>query len=77
MGTMPVTITGPGARFSDLMLPSIKAHIKSNLQVRFDTMPELAIDEDEAALIYQGNVATSLADLHSNVIAMRKSQGNQ
>lgn len=76
MGTMPVTITGPGALFSDLILPSIQSHIKSNLQVRFDTMPEISIDSDDAALIYQGNVATSLADLDSNVIAMRKSTGN-
>ena len=75
MGTMPVTITGPGARFSDLMMPGMEAHIKSNLQVRFDTMPDLAIENDEAALIYQGNVGTSLGELDTNVIATRKSQG--
>ncbi len=74
LGTMPISITGSGAKFSDLMLPSMEIHIKNNLQVRFDDMPSLTIEEDEAALIYEGNVQASLGELDVNVIARRKLQ---
>ncbi len=71
LGTMPITITGSGARFADLLLPSIQSHIKNNLQVRFDEMPPIEIEMDETDLIFRGNVQASLADLDQNVIATR------
>jgi predicted NBD/HSP70 family sugar kinase len=72
LGTMPVTIIGEGTQFIDLLMPGIETHIKKNLQVRFDSMPPLTVGEDEAELIFQGNVQASLADLDGNVIADRK-----
>lgn len=74
LGTMPITITGTGAKFLDLMLPSIEHHIKNNLQVRFEDMPSLTVDTDESSLIYEGNVQASLSELDTNVIARRKLQ---
>lgn len=72
LGTMPVTITGPGLAFLDLMKESMEAHIRNNLQVRFDTMPNMLIDDDEAGLVFQGNIQASLADLDAGMMAERK-----
>jgi len=74
LGTMPVTITGPGIAFFDLMKESMEAQIRNNLQVRFDTMPDIVIDTDEAELIFQGNIQASLADLDAGIMAERKSE---
>ncbi|MGB7334525.1 MAG: ROK family transcriptional regulator [Salaquimonas sp.] len=77
LGTMPITITGPGANFLDLMLPSMEVHIKNNLQVRFENMPALTVEMNEAGLIYEGNVQASLGELDVNVIAKRKLQESE
>jgi predicted NBD/HSP70 family sugar kinase len=75
LGTMPVTITGPGMAFLDLMREAMETQIKNNLQVRFDEMPSLQVDEDEAGLVYQGNVQASLADLDTGIMADRRVYG--
>ena len=72
LGTMPIAITGAGTAFLDLMMPGIEGHVKSNLQVRFDRMPPITIEADEAGLIFQGNVDASLNELDMNVIAKLK-----
>ena len=62
---MPLTITGPGIRYLDLMLPSIKANIVNNLVVRFSDVPKITVRDDEEELVFQGNAQSCLADLDS------------
>ncbi len=60
---MPVTITGPGVRYLDLMLPSMEANISNHLLVRFESRPEISVRDDEPSLVFDGNVQASLAEL--------------
>ncbi|MGI9400176.1 MAG: ROK family transcriptional regulator [Rhizobiaceae bacterium] len=75
LGLMPVTITGPGVSFFDLMQSGFEKHVSANLQVRFESVPEVNFELDEPNLIYEGNVEASLVDLDQNVIAARRAEG--
>lgn len=75
LGLMPVTITGPGVRFFDLMQGGFEKHVNTNLQVRFESVPEITFEIDEPNLIYEGNVEASLVDLDLHVIAERRTEG--
>ncbi|MEM7463800.1 MAG: ROK family protein [Pseudomonadota bacterium] len=75
LGLMPVTITGPGVRFFDLMQSGFEKHVNTNLQVRFESVPEISFEMDEPNLIYEGNAEASLVDLDMNVIAERRAEG--
>lgn len=77
LGAMPLTITGPGLRYFDLMKAGMENHIHNNLPARFGQVPEIAFEAEEAILIFEGNVEASLADLDRNVIAERKLMGVQ
>lgn len=63
---MPLTITGPGIRFLDLMLPALEANLANNLVVRFASTPKISIRDDEGELVFQGNVQACLADLDAD-----------
>jgi predicted NBD/HSP70 family sugar kinase len=63
---MPMTITGPGVRYLDLMLPALQANLANNLVVRFSAAPEISIRDDEGELVFQGNVQTCLSELDSD-----------
>jgi len=77
LGTMPVTITGPGLEFFDLMSEGFEKNIESNLQVRLYSMPTLALNSDEPGLIFQGNVQASLADLDANIMSERNANNRK
>jgi predicted NBD/HSP70 family sugar kinase len=63
---MPLTITGPGIRYLDLMLPALEANLANNLVVRFAGAPKISIRGDEGELIFQGNVQACLSDLDAD-----------
>ena len=63
---MPLTITGPGIRYLDLMLPALKANLANNLVFRFAAPPEISIRDDEGELVFQGNVEACLSDLDAD-----------
>lgn len=63
---MPMTITGPGIRYLDLMLPALKANLANNLVVRFTAPPEISIRDNESELVFQGNVQTRLSELDTD-----------
>ncbi len=75
LGLMPVTITGPGVGFFDLMQSGFEKHVNTNLQVRFESVPEISVEMDEPNLIYEGNAEASLVDLDMNVIAESRAEG--
>lgn len=70
-GTMPLTITGSGTRYLDLMLPAIKTQIKKNLQVKFGGMPEISIREDDTSLVFEGNIQSCLSDLDLRIVELQ------
>lgn len=74
-GAMPLNVTGPGARYLDLMREGFDTHIAANLETRFGEPPAINIIEDEAHLIFEGNVQNALAELDTNVMAV--SAGNR
>ncbi len=63
---MPLTITGPGIRFLDLMLPALEANLANNLVVRFADAPKISIRDDEGELVFRGNVQACLSDLDAD-----------
>ncbi len=63
---MPLTITGPGIRYLDLMLPALEANLANNLVVRFAGPPKISIRDDESELVFRGNVQACLADLDTD-----------
>lgn len=63
---MPLTITGPGIRYLDLMLPALEANLANNLVVRFAGAPEISIRDDEGELIFEGNVQACLSELDAD-----------
>lgn len=60
---MPLTITGPGIRYLDLMLPALKVNLANNLVLRFAATPEISIRDDEGELVFQGNAQACLSEL--------------
>lgn len=74
---MPLTITGPGLRFYDLMKESFEEPIKRNLQVRYGKMPEITLHADQASLVFDGNIESSLSYLDSNILAAGKAGERQ
>jgi len=54
-GPMPLTVTGPGVKYWDLMQASFEAPIRQNLQVRHGKMPEISIEENQSQLIFEGH----------------------
>ncbi len=70
-GTMPLTITGAGTRYLDLMLPAIKTQIEKNLQVKFGGMPEISIRDDDTSLVFEGNIQSCLSDLDLKIMELQ------
>lgn len=72
VGTMPITITGSGVQFFDLMRQDFEKYIKSNLQVRVGSMPKLSTVNDESKLIFQGNTQVVLDGLDATISTSQK-----
>lgn len=70
-GPMPITVTGPGVKYWDLMKSSFEAPLHQNLQVRHGQMPKITIEENQSQLIFEGHVSTCLSDLDADVISAR------
>ncbi len=76
-GVMPLTITGPGLIFFDLLEDALRKHMAHNLQVRFGSLPAISFEVEETNLIFRGNVQASLSDLDESVIAKRATKENE
>ncbi|MGV1951437.1 ROK family transcriptional regulator [Agrobacterium vitis] len=58
--TLPVTITGPGTRYYDLLAQGIEEGLAQSLQVRLDGAPPISLVGDEADLVQEGHVDHAL-----------------
>ena len=70
-GPMPVTITGPGVAYFDLMQDQFKRHFEQNLRIRVSHMPSISVETDEARLVFSSNAQVSLAAFDSQYVATR------
>ena len=68
LGTMPISITGSGMRYFDLMHDEFVENLKSNLQIRFEELPQINMIEEEPILIFNGNVQTMLSQLDAKIL---------
>ncbi|BCH65303.1 transcriptional regulator [Agrobacterium vitis] len=58
--TLPVTITGPGTRYYDLLAQGLEEGLAQSLQVRLDGAPPISLVGDEADLVQEGHVDHAL-----------------
>lgn len=68
-GKMPVYITGPGARFYDLMERGLVEGMGQSRAIRREGLPEMTIILDETALVLAGHLDLALAHMDRTAIA--------
>jgi predicted NBD/HSP70 family sugar kinase len=71
-GAMPVTITGPGLEFFDLMQEGFMEQINTNLLVRLGQPLELSFVQNEPGLVFESNVSVTLRHFDETQVATRK-----
>lgn len=67
-GKMPVYITGPGARFYDLMERGLVEGMAQSRAIRREGLPDLKIILDETALVLAGHLDLALAHMDRTAI---------
>lgn len=71
-GPMPITVTGPGSAFYDLLEPAMSQQINQSLRIRLEGQCEIIQGKILSDLVYQGNIETCITELDNTVIAQRK-----
>ncbi|MDM9628979.1 ROK family transcriptional regulator [Rhizobium sp. S152] len=66
---MPVTITGPGTRYFDLLRPGIEEGLAQSHLVRMEGMPELRVVLDEPMLVFEGHLNRALSVIDGDIVA--------
>lgn len=65
---MPVTITGPGTRYFDLLRPGIEEGLSQSHLVRMEGMPELRVVLDEPMLVFEGHLNRALSVIDGDIV---------
>ncbi len=65
---MPVTITGPGTRYFDLLRPGIEEGLAQSHLVRMEGMPELRVVLDEPMLVFEGHLNRALSVIDGDIV---------
>ncbi|MCJ7996449.1 ROK family transcriptional regulator [Rhizobium cremeum] len=68
---MPITITGPGTRYYDLLRQGIEEGLSQSHIVRFSGMPEISVAFDEGALVFEGHLDHALALIDQDIVQLR------
>jgi predicted NBD/HSP70 family sugar kinase len=66
--SMPIAITGPGARYYDLLLEGITEGLADSHVVRMEGMPELRVLADEPTLVFEGHLNRALTIMDSDIV---------
>ncbi|WP_165221136.1 ROK family protein [Affinirhizobium pseudoryzae] len=69
--TMPITVTGPGTRFYDLLAGGMEEGLRQSLHVRLSGLPKIEVVSNEAELVFDGHVDRTLAAVDLKVAALR------
>ena len=72
LGPMPVTITGPGIEFYDLLVDDLQSQISQNLQVRLSKAPPIDFVSDERALVFESAADVAFARFDREHVAVRR-----
>lgn len=73
--SMPVTITGPGTRFMDLLSRGIEEGLRQSQEVRLQGMPAISVAPDEATLVFEGHLDRALTQVDRTLAADRPVAG--
>ncbi|SMC85143.1 ROK family transcriptional regulator [Rhizobium sp. RU36D] len=65
---MPVAITGPGARYFDLMRAGMEEGLSQSQVVRMEGMPILSVVPDEPQLVFQGHLERAMALVDEDIV---------
>lgn len=68
-GIMPLTISGRGLKYFDLMREGFEEPLNQNLNVRLEKMPAIEFHSGQTSLIYEGNIANCLKQLDANILS--------
>ena len=75
--SMPVTITGLGARFMDLLSRGIEEGLMQTQQGRLQGMPAITIAPDEATLVFEGHLDRALTQVDRMLAGERPPTGDK
>ncbi len=75
--SMPVTITGLGARFIDLLSRGIEEGLMQTQQGRLQGMPAITIAPDEATLVFEGHLDRALTQVDRMLAGERPAPGDK
>ncbi len=65
---MPIAITGPGARYYDLLREGIEEGLAQSQIVRMEGMPELRVVADEQILVFEGHLNRALSIIDTDIV---------
>lgn len=65
---MPIAITGPGARYYDLLREGIEEGLAQSHVVRMEGMPDLRVVADEQTLVFEGHLNRALAVIDHDIV---------
>lgn len=74
-GPMPLTITGPGLSFFDLMREGLEENLNNTLQARLGEATQITFQTDEAQIVFDSNVSETLKIFDDEVVSTRRSGG--
>ncbi|MFT4182189.1 MAG: ROK family transcriptional regulator [Rhizobium sp.] len=66
--SMPIAITGPGARYYDLLLEGLTEGLAESHVVRMEGMPELRVIVDEQTLVFEGHLNRALTIIDNDIV---------
>lgn len=75
--SMPVTITGLGVRFMDLLARGIEEGLMQTQQGRLQGMPAITIAPDEATLVFEGHLDRALTQVDRMLAGERATMGDK
>lgn len=73
---MPITITGPGTRYYDLLRQGIEEGLSQSHAVRLAGMPEITVISDEGSLVFEGHLDQALALVDQDIVQLRPQSSN-
>jgi predicted NBD/HSP70 family sugar kinase len=71
IGHMPISVTGPGTRYYDLLRESLEEGLALSHVVRMGGMPELRVVADEQAVVFEGHLSRAFAIIDSDIVLTR------
>lgn len=66
---MPIFITGPGARYFDLLKNGLNEALSQSLQARLEGVPDITVDADEPLRVFSGHLDRALGAIDERVLA--------